>query len=76
VICDAGLSSNQGEEAAMFLRRYERRKNGKKHAYWALVESYRTAKGSRQRVIAYLGELKPSELSGWAHLGKQLPELE
>ena len=26
----------------MFLRRYQRRKNGKPHSYWALVESYRT----------------------------------
>jgi hypothetical protein len=34
--------------------------------YWALVESYRTAQGSRQRVVAYLGELKPSEQDGWA----------
>lgn len=56
----------------MFLRRCERRKNGKQHTYWALVESYRTAQGSRQRVVAYLGELKASEKSGWAHLGKRL----
>jgi len=56
----------------MFLRRCERRKSGKKHTYWALVESYRTAQGSRQRVVAYLGELKASEKSGWAHLGKRL----
>jgi len=40
----------------MFLRRFERRKNGKPHTYWALVEAYRTAKGSRQRVVAYLGD--------------------
>jgi transposase len=57
----------------MFLRRCERRKNGKKHTYWALVESYRTAQGSRQRVVAYLGDLKASERSGWAQLGKHLP---
>jgi transposase len=56
----------------MFLRRYRRRKNGKAHAYWALCESYRTARGSRQRVVAYLGELKPSQRSGWAHLGRHL----
>ena len=37
----------------MFLRRYDRRKDGKVHSYWALVESYRTGKGSRQRVVAY-----------------------
>jgi hypothetical protein len=56
----------------MFLRRCQRRKSGKTHTYWALVESYRTAKGSRQRVVAYLGELKPSQKSGWASLGKRL----
>ena len=56
----------------MFLKRCQRRKCGKTHVYWALVESYRTAKGSRHRVIAYLGELGPSEESGWAQLGKSL----
>lgn len=56
----------------MFLRRCERRKNGKRHTYWALVESYRTARGSRQRVVAYLGELKPTEENGWARLGAHL----
>ena len=56
----------------MFLRRFERRKNGKVNTYWALVESYRTAKGSRQRLVAYLGELKPGEQSGWAQLGQDL----
>ena len=56
----------------MFLRRYERRKNGKPHSYWALVESYRTAKGSRQRVVAYLGELAAEEQDGWSKLGSHL----
>jgi len=56
----------------VFLRRCERRKDGKVHSYWALVESHRTAKGSRQRVVAYLGELKPSERAGWAELGRRL----
>jgi transposase len=56
----------------MFLRRFERRKNGKVNTYWALVESYRTAQGSRQRVVAYLGELKPGEQSGWAQLAQNL----
>ena len=41
----------------MYLRRCYRRKDGKRHAYWALVESFRTARGPRQRVVAYLGEL-------------------
>ena len=56
----------------MFLRRCERRKSGKRHTYWALVESYRTARGSRQRVVAYLGDLTPSERDGWAKLGAHL----
>ena len=56
----------------MFLRRCERKKNGKRHTYWALVESYRTARGSRQRVIAHLGELKAGEETGWAKLGQHL----
>jgi transposase len=56
----------------MFLRRFERRKNGKPHTYWALVEAYRTAKGSRQRVVTYLGELSPDEQDGWAKLGAHL----
>ena len=41
----------------MFIRSCYRKKNGKRHAYWALVESYRTERGPRQRVVAYLGQL-------------------
>ena len=56
----------------MFLKRLERRKGRKKHTYWALVESIRTAKGSRHRVVAYLGDLKKNERNGWAGLGRRL----
>jgi hypothetical protein len=56
----------------VFLRRYERRCGGRKRTYWALVESLRTGRGSRQRVVAYLGELARSEQSGWAELGRNL----
>ena len=41
----------------MFIRPCYRKKNGKRHAYWALVESYRTDRGPRQRTVAYLGQL-------------------
>jgi len=41
----------------MFLRKINRKKDGKNHYYWALVEPYRTAKGPRQRIVAYLGEM-------------------
>jgi transposase len=56
----------------MFLRRYERRSAGRRRTYWALVESVRTGRGSRQRVVAYLGELQRSEQTGWAQLGEKL----
>jgi hypothetical protein len=51
----------------MFIRPRYRKKNGKRHAYWALVESYRTDRGPRQRVVAHLGQLKPSERLGVKH---------
>jgi transposase len=41
----------------MFIRPCRRKKNGKQHAYWALVESVRTDRGPRQRTVAYLGQL-------------------
>ncbi len=41
----------------MFLRQCFRKKDGRQHAYWALVESYRTNAGPRQRVVAWLGKL-------------------
>jgi transposase len=56
----------------MFLKRCERRKSGKKHTYWVLVESIRTPKGSRHRVVAYLGSLSRGEASGWSQLGRSL----
>ena len=41
----------------MYLRRCYRTKDGKRHAYWALVKSVRTAKGPRQQIVACLGDL-------------------
>ncbi len=67
----------------MYLRRCYRRKDGKRHAYWALVESYRTARGPRQRVVAYLGELDArgrvavqAQAAGTAHVRQQSLEAE
>jgi hypothetical protein len=61
----------------MFLRRLVRKKNGKPHTYWALAESYRTAQGSRQRIVTDLGELSGEEQDGWtqlcSHLNGQTP---
>ena len=41
----------------MYIRKITRKKDGKIHAYWALVESHRTVRGPRQRIVSYLGEL-------------------
>ena len=46
----------------MFIRPCHRRKDGRRHAYWALVESYRSERGPRQRTVAYLGQL---DEAGW-----------
>jgi len=43
--------------AAMYVRRCYRKWKGKRYGYWALVESYRTARGPRQRVVAHLGDV-------------------
>lgn len=44
----------------MYLRKCNRIKDGKTHSYWALVESYRTERGPRQRIVSWLGELDES----------------
>ena len=49
----------------MFLRRHQRWKDGKEHAYWSLVETVRTPDGPRQRRLCYLGELNDSARSRW-----------
>jgi transposase len=41
----------------MFIRQYFLKDKGRRTAYWALVESYRTASGPRQRVVAWLGKI-------------------
>jgi transposase len=51
----------------MYIRPCYRTKNGKRHAYWALVESYRTERGPRQRVVAYLGEMDERGRLGVKH---------
>lgn len=48
----------------MFIRPCYKTKNGKRHAYWALVESVRTERGPRQRAVAYLGQIQPAHRLG------------
>jgi len=56
----------------MFLKRCTRKKDGKPHTYWQLVESYRTPRGPRHRVAAYLGDMDETERRGWGRLALQL----
>jgi len=51
--------------AAMFLRPHHRDKDGKRHTYWSLVETTRTADGPRQRTVCHLGELNDSAQARW-----------
>jgi transposase len=49
----------------MYLRRFQRTKDGKRHTYFALVESQRTERGPRQRIVAQLGELTEDQERRW-----------
>ena len=54
----------------MFLRRNRNTIDTVSYDYWSLCESYRTARGPRQRVVATLGKLSDEELAprssaGW-----------
>ena len=50
----------------MFLKCSERRKNGKVHRSWSVVESHRYAGGKiAQRHVIYLGEINDSQRLAW-----------
>ena len=50
----------------MFLRKTERRKDGKTHLYWSVVESRRLDTGRVvQRHVLYLGEINSSQAEAW-----------
>lgn len=50
----------------MFLRYKNRRKDGKDHRYWSIVENRRTADGRVvQRQVLYLGEINDSQRGAW-----------
>src|SRR6201996_6301965 len=50
----------------MLLRRIERRKNGKTHLYWNIVENKRLDDGRVvQRHVYYLGEINSSQAEAW-----------
>jgi len=59
----------------MFLRRNRKRENGEVYEYWTLVESVRTSRGPRQRIVATLGKLPgldEDERVGWEEIARLL----
>lgn len=54
----------------MFIRQHMRKIDGKRQAYWALVESFRTQTGPRQRVVAWLGRLDEAGRLGIARAAR------
>lgn len=61
---DSGIIGRQN--IYMFLRCKKRKKDGKEHRYWSVVENVRVG-GNRvvQRQVLYLGELNDSQKSSW-----------
>ena len=50
----------------MFLRATIRKKDGKEHRYWSVVENRRVARGRvMQRHVLYLGEINSSQELAW-----------
>ena len=50
----------------MFLRATTRKKDGKEHRYWSVVENRRVAGGRVvQRHVLYLGEINSSQELAW-----------
>jgi hypothetical protein len=59
----------------MYLRRHDKKVDGESYDYWSLVESVRTAKGPRQRIVAAIGKLPGldrEERIGWEEISRIL----
>jgi transposase len=57
----------------MFLRRIGRKDSDGTRHHWALCESYRTERGPRQRVVAYLGDVSEGLRQGVEDVASGLP---
>lgn len=59
----------------MYLRRHDKKVDGEHYNYWSLVESVRTARGPRQRIVSTIGKLPGldrEERIGWEEIGRIL----
>jgi transposase len=50
----------------MYLKCSKRKKDGKVHRYWSVVESRRAGRKVLQRQVLYLGEVNDSQLESWS----------
>jgi transposase len=69
------LDSGMIDTITMFLRRNTKKKGGVDYDCWTLVESVRTARGPRQRIVATIGKLPGldrEERIGWDEIGRIL----
>jgi len=59
----------------MYLRQIQRKKNGKEHSYWSIVEARRLADGRvSQRHVLYLGEINDAQERAWARAVEVFPD--
>lgn len=49
----------------MYLKCRTRKKDGKEHRYWSVVESVRTRVGTGKRQLLYLGEINDAQHAAW-----------
>jgi len=59
----------------MYLRRHDKKVAGEHYDYWSLVESVRTERGPRQRIVATIGKLPgldKEERVGWEEIRRIL----
>lgn len=64
---------NLVDTVIMYLRRNTKRKNGADYDCWTLVESIRTVRGPRQRIVATIGKLPGldrEERIGWEEISR------
>jgi transposase len=59
----------------MYLRPHRKIRDGTVYEYWSLVRTVRTARGPRQRVVAFIGKepgLDAESRAGWEHMAEVL----
>ena len=61
-----GVAAARIIRSVMFLRHTKRKKDGKEHRYWSIVENRRVGGGRVvQRPLLYLGEINDSQELAW-----------